>query len=287
MAETGTLYIVATPIGNLEDITQRAQRILHEVDAIVAEDTRHTTHLLNHLGISRPLVAFHAHNENDKTNLILDRLRAGECIALVSDAGTPLISDPGFPLVRAAQAEGIAVVPVPGACALIAALSAAGLPALPFYFAGFLSHKSMARQAQLEALKPLSATLIFYEAPHRVCDTVAALCDAFGPRQACLARELTKQFETIHRACLPDLLAFIQADPNQQRGEIVLLVEGCPETADNPDAERVMKILLEELPLKQAAALGAKITGVSKNALYEKGLNWYTPPRDKSNPSRS
>ncbi|MFI4956093.1 MAG: 16S rRNA (cytidine(1402)-2'-O)-methyltransferase [Gammaproteobacteria bacterium] len=272
MAETGTLYIVATPIGNLEDITHRAQRILHQVDTIVAEDTRHTAHLLNHLNIKRPLIAYHAHNENDKTDFVLQMLQDGKDIALVSDAGTPLISDPGFPLVRAAQEAGIPVVPLPGPCALITALSVSGLSPLPFYFAGFLSPKAGARTAALEALKPLTATLIFYEAPHRLLDSVTAMETVFGNRMACLGRELTKQFETVIRAPLPELVARIAADPNQQRGEAVLLVEGNMNTENTGEADRILAILLRELPLKQAVALCAEITGEGKNSVYEKAL---------------
>ena len=272
MAETGTLYIVATPIGNLEDITHRAQRILHQVDTIVAEDTRHTSHLLNHLNIKRPLIAYHAHNENDKTDFVIQMLMEGKDIALVSDAGTPLISDPGFPLVLAAQEANIPVVPLPGPCALITALSVSGLSPLPFYFAGFLSPKAGARTAALEALKPMNATLIFYEAPHRLLDSVKAMEAVFGNRMACLGRELTKQFETILRLPLTELVARIESDPNQQRGEAVLLVEGNVGSEDTGEADRILAILLRELPLKQAVSLCAEISGEAKNSLYEKAL---------------
>jgi 16S rRNA (cytidine1402-2'-O)-methyltransferase len=272
MAETGTLYIVATPIGNLEDITHRAQRILHQVDTIVAEDTRHTAQLLNHLTIKRPLIAYHAHNENDKADFILQMLLDGKDIALVSDAGTPLISDPGFPLVRAAQEANIPVVPLPGPCALITALSVSGLSPLPFYFAGFLPPKAGARTKALEALKPMTATLIFYEAPHRLLESVTAMEAVFGNRMACLARELTKQFETVLRLPLPELVARIAADPNQQRGEAVLLIEGNEGTNDTAVADRTLTILMKELPLKQAVALCVDITGESKNVIYNKAL---------------
>ncbi len=272
MAEKGTLYIVATPIGNLEDITQRAQHILHQVDAIVAEDTRHTGHLLKHLGIQRPLIAYHAHNEHDKTNFLLEKLSAGESLALVSDAGTPLISDPGFPLVRAAQEAGISVVPIPGACALVTALCASGLPALPFYFAGFLSPKKGARDAELESLKSLDATLIFYEAPHRILDTLQAMHAVLGNRMACLARELTKQFETVIRAPLEVLVSKVEQDAHQQKGEMVLLVEGSTKNKDDTDSDRILSILLKELPVKQAVSLCVEITGEAKNVLYKKAI---------------
>lgn len=272
MVETGTLYIVATPIGNLEDITLRAQRILHQVDTIVAEDTRHTTHLLKHFGITRPLLAYHAHNEDEKTATLIHLLQQGKDIALVSDAGTPLISDPGFPLVHAAQAANITVVPIPGACALITALSVSGLSPIPFYFAGFLSPKQEPRIAQLEALKPLTATLVFYEAPHRLLDSLQAMALVFGNRQACLARELTKQFETVIRLPLPDLINRVESDPNQQKGESVVLIEGSQAAIASSDTDRFLTILLRELPLKQAVNICVELTGEPKNKVYEKAL---------------
>jgi 16S rRNA (cytidine1402-2'-O)-methyltransferase len=272
MVETGTLYIVATPIGNLEDITLRAQRILHQVDTIVAEDTRHTTHLLKHFGITRPLLAYHAHNEDEKTATLIHLLQQGKDIALVSDAGTPLISDPGFPLVHAAQAANITVVPIPGACALITALSVSGLSPIPFYFAGFLSPKQGPRIAQLEALKPLTATLVFYEAPHRLLDSLQAMALVFGNRQACLARELTKQFETVIRLPLPDLINRVESDPNQQKGESVVLIEGSQAAIASSDTDRFLTILLRELPLKQAVNICVELTGEPKNKVYEKAL---------------
>lgn len=272
----GTLYIVATPIGNLEDITNRALRILREVDLIAAEDTRHTTKLLQHFAINTSLKPCHDHNEREQQNYFVQLLLTGKNIALVSDAGTPLISDPGFHLVREAQQQGIKVVPIPGACAVIAALSAAGLPSDRFSFEGFLPAKSTARKNTLETLKEEPRTLIFYEAPHRLLESLQDLVTAFGEnRQAVLARELTKTFETIKNSTLAELTEWVKADSNQQRGECVLLVEGwkTPEQADiNQETVRVLKVLLAELPVKQAAALAAEITGERKNKLYQYAL---------------
>lgn len=272
----GTLYIVATPIGNLEDITNRALRILREVDLIAAEDTRHTTKLLQHFAINTLLKPCHDHNEREQQNYFVQLLLTGKNIALVSDAGTPLISDPGFHLVREAQQQGIKVVPIPGACAVIAALSAAGLPSDRFSFEGFLPAKSTARKNTLETLKEEPRTLIFYEAPHRLLESLQDLVTAFGEnRQAVLARELTKTFETIKNSTLAELTEWVKADSNQQRGECVLLVEGwkTPEQADiSQETVRVLKVLLAELPVKQAAALAAEITGERKNKLYQYAL---------------
>lgn len=272
----GTLYIVATPIGNLEDITNRALRILREVDLIAAEDTRHTTKLLQHFAINTSLKPCHDHNEREQQNYFVQILLAGKNIALVSDAGTPLISDPGFHLVREAQQQGIKVVPIPGACAVIAALSAAGLPSDRFSFEGFLPAKSTARKNTLETLKEEPRTLIFYEAPHRLLESLQDLVATFGEnRQAVLARELTKTFETIKNSTLVELTEWVKADSNQQRGECVLLVEGwkTPEQADiSQETVRVLKVLLAELPVKQAAALAAEITGERKNKLYQYAL---------------
>lgn len=272
----GTLYIVATPIGNLEDITNRALRILREVDLIAAEDTRHTTKLLQHFAINTSLKPCHDHNEREQQNYFVQLLLAGKNIALVSDAGTPLISDPGFHLVREAQQKGIKVVPIPGACAVIAALSAAGLPSDRFSFEGFLPAKSTARKNTLETLKEEPRTLIFYEAPHRLLESLQDLVVTFGEnRQAVLARELTKTFETIKNSTLAELTEWVKVDSNQQRGECVLLVEGwrTPEQADiSQETVRVLKVLLAELPVKQAAALAAEITGERKNKLYQYAL---------------
>ena len=273
----GTLYVVATPIGNLEDITARALRVLAEVSLIAAEDTRHSARLLQHFGITTPLAACHEHNERDQGGRFLERLQAGDNVALISDAGTPLISDPGYHLVRQARAAGIRVVPLPGACALIAALSAAGLPSDRFIFEGFLPAKSAGRRARLEQLKEEQRTLIFYEAPHRILECLCDLEAVFGPeRPSVLARELTKTFETLKGLPLAELRAWVEADGNQQRGECVLVVGGwqAPQGEDAVDAHarRVLELLLNELPVKRAAALAAEITGVRKNLLYQVAL---------------
>ncbi len=273
----GTLYVVATPIGNLEDISARALRVLREVSLIAAEDTRHSSRLLAHFGIQTPLAACHEHNEREEGGRFIGRLQGGEDVALISDAGTPLISDPGYHLVRQARAAGVAVVPVPGACALIAALSAAGLPSDRFIFEGFLPAKAAARCARLEALKEEPRTLIFYEAPHRILESLGDFLDVFGgDRIAVLGRELTKTFETLKGLPLSELHAWVEADSNQQRGECVVLVEGwhapLDESAVGAEALRVLDLLLAEMPLKRAAAIAADITGVRKNLLYQAAL---------------
>ncbi len=277
MSVSGTLYVVATPIGNLEDIGARALRVLREVALIAAEDTRHSARLLQHFGIATPLVACHEHNERDQGGRLVGRLLAGEDLALISDAGTPLISDPGYHLVRNARAAGVRVVPVPGACALIAALSAAGLASDRFIFEGFLPARAAGRRQRLQALVEEPRTLIFYEAPHRLLESLEDMRVLFGDeRPAVLARELTKAFETIKGASLGELCAWVAADSNQQRGECVLLIEGWQapvgEEALSAEALRVLDLLLAELPLKRAAALAAEITGVRKNLLYQQAL---------------
>jgi 16S rRNA (cytidine1402-2'-O)-methyltransferase len=270
------LYVVATPIGNLDDISVRAQRTLREVALIAAEDTRHSLRLLQHFGIETPLAACHEHNEREQGGRFLARLQAGEDVALISDAGTPLISDPGYHLVRQARAAGVRVVPVPGACALIAGLSAAGLPSDRFVFEGFLPAKVAGRRARLEALSEEPRTLIFYEAPHRLLECIEDMALVYGEgRQAVLARELTKTFETIKGLPLGELRDWVAADANQQRGECVLLLAGwqAPEgEAVSAEALRVLDLLLAELPVKRAAALAAEITGVRKNLLYQVAL---------------
>lgn len=273
----GTLYVVATPIGNLDDISARALKVLHDVPLIAAEDTRHSVRLLQHFGITTPLAACHEHNERDQGGRFLTHLLAGADLALISDAGTPLISDPGYHLVRQARAAGVTVVPVPGACALIAALSAAGLPSDRFVFEGFLPAKAVGRRARLERVKEEPRTLIFYEAPHRILECLQDLEAVFGgERPALLARELTKTFETMKGLPLAQLRAFVEADSNQQRGECVVVVAGwsAPENEDVLSSEvlRVLDLLLKEMPLKRAAALAAQITGVGKNLLYQAAL---------------
>ncbi|WAF87044.1 16S rRNA (cytidine(1402)-2'-O)-methyltransferase [Metapseudomonas otitidis] len=276
-AQPGKLYVVATPIGNLDDISPRALRTLREVALIAAEDTRHSIRLLQHFGITTALAACHDHNEREQGGRFVARLLAGDDVALISDAGTPLISDPGYHLVRQVRAAGIEVVPVPGPSALIAALSAAGLPSDRFIFEGFLPAKAAARRGRLDLLKEEPRTLIFYEAPHRVLESVQDMASLFGKdRHAVLARELTKTFETLKGAPLGELVEWIAADSNQQRGECVLLVTGwqAPEGEDaiSGEALRVLDLLLGELPVKRAAALAAEITGVRKNLLYQAAL---------------
>lgn len=273
----GSLYVVATPIGNLDDISARALNILRSVALIAAEDTRHSARLLQHFGIGTPLAACHEHNERDQGGRFIARLQAGEDVALISDAGTPLISDPGYHLVRQARAAGVPVVPVPGPCALIAALSAAGLPSDRFIFEGFLPAKAAGRRARLEQVKEEPRTLIFYEAPHRILECLQDMQSVFGgERPALLARELTKTFETLKGMPLSELAAWVAADANQQRGECVVLVAGwqAPEGEEAVSAEalRVLDLLLAEMPLKRAAALAAEITGVRKNLLYQVAL---------------
>jgi 16S rRNA (cytidine1402-2'-O)-methyltransferase len=271
-----TLYVVATPIGNLQDITLRALEVLKTVDAIAAEDTRHTSHLLSHFAIQKKLIAVHEHNEQRSAQILLERLQAGESIALVTDAGTPGISDPGAIVVDVLREAGVKVVPVPGASAVIAALSASGITANGFVFHGFLPASGSQRRKTLDDLKAYSSTLVFYEAPHRIIECVEDLSTVLGgERRVTIARELTKTFETFHRCALQDAKVWLQSDPNQQRGEFVLLVEAAAaveETAISEDAERILRLLLADLPLKQAVKLATEITGVKKNILYEFAL---------------
>lgn len=280
MNHSGTLYVVATPIGNLQDITLRALEVLRGVDTIAAEDTRHTAHLLSHYAIQKKLIAVHEHNEHKSAETLLAHLQAGESIALVTDAGTPGISDPGAVVVDELRAAGITVVPIPGASAVIAALSAAGITAPGFMFYGFLPASVSQRRKVLEGLKIQTATLVFYEAPHRVLESVADMAAVLGgARRLTIARELTKTFETFHRCPLEEATGWLEADANQQRGEFVLLVEAAPVMEAGPvseEAERILKLLMAELPLKQAVKLTAEISstqkGARKNALYEHAL---------------
>jgi 16S rRNA (cytidine1402-2'-O)-methyltransferase len=271
---TGTLYIVATPIGNLADITARALQVLREADCIAAEDTRHSARLMQAHGISTPMLAYHDFNEERGATLIMDKLEQGCQVALITDAGTPLVSDPGFRLVRLARQQGVRVVPVPGPSAVIAALSVAGLPSDRFAFEGFLPAREGARTARLESLLHEPRTMIFYEAPHRIVECLENMCQVFGGnREVVLARELTKTYETIIHESLEGLLGRVSTEPDQQKGEMVLLVAGAGEQDDDEvELRRIMQILLEDLPLKQAAVLGAKLTGAKKNRLYELGL---------------
>lgn len=274
--QPGCLWVVATPIGHRDDLSARAIETLRAVAVIAAEDTRHSRPLLVHHGIDTPLIALHEHNERDVVEAVVRRMQAGESVALISDAGTPLISDPGFRLVRAARAAGIRCIPVPGACAAIAALSVAGLPSDRFVFEGFLPPKAAARRSRLQELAGESRTLIFYESSHRVAESLADMREAFGAdREAVLARELTKMFETVLGEPLAELAVRVAGDPDQQRGECVLLVAGRGEEADAKLAEgrRVFAILREELPPAKAAKLAAAISGASRRLLYQESGN--------------
>jgi 16S rRNA (cytidine1402-2'-O)-methyltransferase len=267
--------VVATPIGNVTDITLRALHLLALADVVACEDTRKTGALLNRFGLSKQMFAAHQHNEREAAERIVERLRAGERVALVSDAGTPAVSDPGARIVDAVRAAGLHVVPLPGASAAVTALSASGLVNDRFYFVGFLPAKTKQRETELAQLARVPATLVFYEAPHRIVDCVEALAAAFEPtRQVVFARELTKLFEEIHRCPLGEALAWVKADANRERGEFVVLVEGATVELDAADAEaeRILQVLLGECSVKQAASLAAQITGRKKNALYERAL---------------
>lgn len=267
----GTLHVVATPIGNLADISARALQVLAGVDAICAEDTRHTRQLLAHHGIERPLVALHEHNEAAQAQSLVQRLQQGQSLALVSDAGTPLISDPGFRLVRAAREAGVRVSPVPGASAAIAALSVAGLPSDRFCFEGFLPAKPAARRERLARLAAEPRTLVFYESSHRIEDCLADMAAAFGAqRRAAIARELTKLFETVLDGTLQALAERVAADPDQRKGEFVVVVEGVGDEAEARLAEgrRLYARLSEHLAPSQAARLAAELSGAPRKALY-------------------
>ena len=269
-----TLYVVATPIGNLADLSPRAQEVLRSVAAICAEDTRHTGQLLSHFGISKPLVALHDHNEEAMADRVVSRLLGGESLAVVSDAGTPLVSDPGFRLVRAARAAGVKVSPIPGACAAIAALSVAGLPSDRFVFEGFLPAKAAARRERLHKLAAETGTLVFYESSHRIAESLADMALAFGAeRPAVVARELTKLFETVLDGSLSQLLAKVQADDNQRKGEFVVMVQGAgdDEEARIAEGRRLYAKLNEHLPPSTAAKLAAELSGAPRKALYGQG----------------
>ncbi|MHB1116027.1 16S rRNA (cytidine(1402)-2'-O)-methyltransferase [Sideroxydans sp.] len=271
------LYVVATPIGNLSDISLRALDILNGVSVVAAEDTRNTRHLLQHHGISdAKLLAVHQHNERGSADKVISLLQEGKSVALVTDAGTPAVSDPGALLVEAVIAAGLRVIPIPGASAVVTALSASGLVNPHFMFYGFLPNKSAARRVTLQSLANQTCTLAFYEAPHRILECTADLQAVFGDeREIVFAREITKLFESIHRCKLGIALDWLNSDPNNQRGEFVLLVSGAAERTEELDAEaeRVLTLLLEELPLKQAVQLAVQITGQNKNALYQKALS--------------
>ncbi|KHS87283.1 MULTISPECIES: 16S rRNA (cytidine(1402)-2'-O)-methyltransferase [Pectobacterium] len=270
-----TLYIVPTPIGNLGDITQRALAVLASVDLIAAEDTRHTGLLLQHFAINARLFALHDHNEQQKADVLLAKLQSGQSIALVSDAGTPLINDPGYHLVRRCREAGVRVVPLPGACAAITALSASGLASDRFCYEGFLPAKTKGRKDKLRELGEETRTLIFYESTHRLLDSLQDISEVLGAeRYVVLAREITKTWESIHGAPVGELLAWVKEDENRRKGEMVLIVEGhqVDDSVLSAEALRTLTLLRAELPLKKAAALAAEIHGVKKNALYRYGL---------------
>ncbi|MBL4237414.1 16S rRNA (cytidine(1402)-2'-O)-methyltransferase [Vibrio fluvialis] len=276
-AEVPTLYIVPTPIGNLGDITQRALDVLSSVDVIAAEDTRHSGRLLAHFNIQTKTFALHDHNEQQKAQVLVEKLLAGQSIALVSDAGTPLISDPGYHLVTQCRQAGVKVVPLPGACAVITALSASGLPSDRFSFEGFLPAKSKGRKDKFMEIAKAERTCIFYESPHRITESLQDMLEVLGPeREVVLARELTKTFETIQGMPLGELIEWIEADDNRKRGEMVLLIHGYRDSAEDvlpEEALRTLGILTKELPLKKAAAMTAEIYNLKKNALYKWGLD--------------
>jgi len=274
----GTLFLVATPIGNLGDLAPRAREVLRDADLLLAEDTRHTAQLLHACGIQRPagtLESLHEHNERSRVPAVVQRLQAGATVALASDAGTPLVSDPGAALVSAAVTAGVEVVAVPGPCAAIAALTLAALPAASFAFEGFLPPRPAARREKLQDLAGESRTLVFYEAPHRLCGSLEDLAGAFGvERPAAVARELTKKFETVYRGTLGSLAQQAARDADMSRGEIVLVVQGAARraAADDADADRVLRVLLDELPVSQAARIAAQLTGRPRKDLYERAL---------------
>ena len=269
------LYVVATPIGNLADMVPRAVHTLQSVSVIACEDTRHSKKLLEHFSIDTPCIAYHDHTDQRSAHKILSRLADGNDVALISDAGTPLISDPGYRLVAQARNQGISVIPIPGACAAISALSVSGLPTDKFRFVGFLPAKSTQRQKVLETLKSVPDTLVFYEAPHRICAALNDALGAFGSeRIAFMAREISKTFETYLYGTIEELLAQVSADSNQQRGEIVLVLAGNTVSNENlsADAEKIVKTLMRDLPITKAASLAAKITGDDKKQLYQLAL---------------
>lgn len=272
----GTLYVVATPIGNLGDLSTRAREVLASVQLIAAEDTRHTRQLLQAFGINTALTSLHEHNEMHKSEALIARLAAGESIALVSDAGTPLISDPGFNLVAAARARGVAVAVIPGPCAAIAALSIAGLPTDRFVFEGFLPAKNTARVARLQQLASEERTMIFYEAPHRLQEVLRDMAAEFGAERAVsVSRELTKRFETTYNGTLARLCEIAEQDADMSRGEIVIIVSGNsagPSSAQSLNADQVLRALLEDLPPSQAAKIAAKLTGEKRSDLYSRAM---------------
>jgi 16S rRNA (cytidine1402-2'-O)-methyltransferase len=277
---TGVLYIVATPIGNLNDISLRAIEILKQVDVIAAEDTRHSIRLLNHLGIRNKLMSLHEHNERDRIDGIIDDLKQGNNIALISDAGTPLISDPGYPLVKAVQDAGLRVSPIPGVSSIIAALSAAGMPTDPFTFYGFLSPKNSERLSKLSALRQQQGTLVFLESTHRIERLLEQLCELYADNRIVVAKELTKAFERFMSGTPAEILLLMQQEPALKKGEFVVLIDNpitiSEKTLSDEDIE-VLKLLLENLPLKKAVQLSTRISGKKKNDIYQQALELNKP----------
>lgn len=272
---SGTLYVVATPIGNLNDISLRAVETLRAVDTILCEDTRHSRPLLHHLGIQKPLLSLHAHNEHNKVSSILESLICGQSIALISDAGTPLISDPGYPLVHAAREANIVVVPIPGPCAFITALSAAGVPCDAISFFGFLPPKSKARQEKLASLMHINHTLVFYESTHRIQACLEDLADIFGNScELVVAKELTKTYEHFIQGSISIVQAWFQAQAAHYKGEFVVIVPPRKIEQTDNQGEQILKMLLKELPLKKAVKLAAEISNSAKNDLYQLALDW-------------
>jgi 16S rRNA (cytidine1402-2'-O)-methyltransferase len=271
---SGTLFIVATPIGNLQDFSTRAIDTLQNVDIVACEDTRTSSKLLNHFDINKKLIAYHEHNEQTQSDYLISLLQQGQNIALISDAGTPLISDPGFSLVNKCLQNNITVCPIPGSCALITALCASGISSSSFTFHGFLPHKMQAKSNFLQTLIDKSETLIFYESNHRLLETLEIMQNSMPNRQITLARELTKTFETIKKLSATDLYQFVKDDINQQKGECVLIVAGATEDKTQLSQATIstLKLLLEELPLKKAVNLTAQITGDAKNTIYQYAL---------------
>ncbi len=278
--EHGKLFVVATPIGNLDDVSPRAGRVLAQADVVAAEDTRHSARLLHHLGVATELVACHEHNERTVVDGLIARLLRGDDVALISDAGTPLLNDPGYRLVSQAHAHGIEVVSVPGPCAITAALSICGLPVNRFAFEGFLPEKQAARLTQLQQLARETRTLVFFEAPHRIGGALQDLATAFGlERRATIAREMTKRFETVRRDTLAGLLEWMRADAEQQQGEFVIVVEGAVDTPgpDDRELQHVLGTLLKHLSVRDTAAVAAELTGRNRNELYPLALKLKQP----------
>ncbi len=272
----GELYIVATPIGNLDDISLRAVAILKSVDLIAAEDTRHSRPLLQHLGIRSKLLSYHQHNESARSEQLLSKLQAGESVALISDAGTPLISDPGYKIVRAAQQAGVRVTPIPGASSVVTALSVSGLPTDQFHFSGFLSSKPRERLSQLTTLRSIDATLVLFESRHRIAELLLQITEVFGLAECVIAKELTKLHERILHGSASDLLAQLQAEAKLDKGEFVVLIDnsaGQVDQSDQGEDLRMMKILLESLPLKQAVKIATDLSSRKKNELYAMAIN--------------